>query len=97
MKGLSWDDKYCLLTTEPNPDPLSYPRIRPCTSSNLRRFKPDWLKQYPWMHYSQFSDGVYCRACVILSPYQAGGQDLGKIVLEPFQYWTKLQIEQQRM
>ena len=47
IKGLSRDDKYRLLTTEPNPDPLSYPRTRPCPS--LRRFKPDWLKHYPWM------------------------------------------------
>ena len=89
IRGLSRDNKYRLLTTEPNPDPLSYHRTRPCPSSSLRRFKPGWLKQYPWMHYSQFCDGVYCRACVVFAPYQAGGQDLGKFVLEPFQYWTK--------
>ena len=89
IKGLSRDDKYRLLTTEPNPDPLSYPRTRPCPSSSLRRFKPDWLKHHPWMHYSQFSDGVYCHACVVFSPYQIGGHDLGKFVLEPFRYWTK--------
>ena len=41
------------------------------------------------MHYSQFSDGVYCRACVVFSPYKAGGHNLGKFVLEPFRYWTK--------
>ena len=89
IKGLSRDDKYRLITTEPNPDPLSYPRKRPCPSSNLRRFKPKWLKHHPWMHYSQFSDGVYCRACVVFSPYQVRGHNLGKFVLEPFRYWTK--------
>ena len=89
IKGLSRDDRYRLLTTEPNPDPLSYPRTRPCPSSNFRRFKPAWLKQHPWMHYSPFSDGVYCRACVVFSPYQVGGHVLGKFVLEPFRYWTK--------
>ena len=41
------------------------------------------------MHYSQFSDGVYCRACVVFSPYRVGGHDLGKFVLEPFRYWKK--------
>ena len=89
VKGLSRDDKYRLLTTEPNPDPLSYLRTRPCPSSNLRRFKPDWLKLHPWMHYSCFSDGVYCHACVVFSPHQVGGHDLGKFVLKPFRYQTK--------
>ena len=42
------------------------------------------------MHYSQFSDDVYCRACVLFSSYKAGGgHNLGKFVLEPFGYWTK--------
>ena len=41
------------------------------------------------MHYSQFSDGVYCRACVVFCQYRVGGHDLGKFVLEPFRYWTK--------
>ncbi len=89
VKNLSRDDKYRLLTTEPNSDPDSYPRTQPCPSSNFRRFKPEWLRSYPWMHYSRFSDGVYCRACVVFSPYQVGGRDLGKFVLEPFRYWTK--------
>ncbi len=39
--------------------------------------------------YSQYSDGVYWRACVLFSPYQVGGQKLGRFVLDPFQYWTK--------
>ena len=42
------------------------------------------------MHYSIFSDGVYCRACVVFAQYQVGGRDLGQFVLEPFQYWTKI-------
>ena len=41
------------------------------------------------MHYSQFSDGVYCRACVVFSPYEVGGHDLGRFILTPFRYWTK--------
>ena len=89
IKSLTRDHKYRILTTNPNTDPESYPRTRPCPSSNFRRFKPEWLRSYPWMHYSQCSDGVYCRACVLFSPYQVGGQTLGRFVLTPFRYWTK--------
>ena len=89
IKGLSRDDKYRLLATEPNPDLLSYPRTRPCPSSNLRWFKPDWLKLHSWMHYSCFYDGLYCRACIVFCPHQVGGHDLGKFVLKSFRYWTK--------
>ena len=52
IKGLSRDHNYRLLTSEPNPDPLSYPSTRPCPSSSLCRFKPDWLKKHPWMYYT---------------------------------------------
>ena len=41
------------------------------------------------MHYSHCKDGIYCRACVVFSTYQAGGQGIGRFVLEPFRYWTK--------
>ena len=85
IKCFSRDDKYRLLITDP--DQMSYPF--PCPSSSLRRFRVDWLKYYPWMHYSPFSDGVYCRACIVFSPYRVGSQDLGKFVLQPFRYWTK--------
>ena len=74
IKSLTRDHKYRILTTNPNTDPESYPGTRPCPSSNFRQFKPEWLRSYPWMHYSQCSDGVYCRACVLFSPYQVGGE-----------------------
>ena len=38
VKTLSRDDKYRLLTTEPNPSPTVYPFSRPCPSSCYRRF-----------------------------------------------------------
>ena len=41
------------------------------------------------MHYSWFTNGVYCRTCVVFYPYQIGGHDLGQFVLESFRYWTK--------
>lgn len=86
---LSRDDKYRLLTTEPDPNPLSYPQSRPCPTGRLRRFRPDWLGRYSWMHYSRFSDGAFCRACVVFAQHQVGGQNLGQFVCEPFRNWTK--------
>ena len=73
IKALSRDEKYRLLTAEPSPSQTAYPFSRPCPSSCLRRFRPDWVKHWPWMHYSQSKDGVYCRACVVFSTYQGGG------------------------
>ena len=64
---LSPEDKYCILTTEPNSNTSSYPRTRPCASSAYRRFQPAWLKQHPWLHYSKHVDGAFCRACVFCS------------------------------
>ena len=90
VKALSRDDKYHLLTTEADPRPSVYPFSRPCLSSCPRRFRPDWVKRWPWMLYSHHQDGVYCRACVLFSPYQAGGQALGRFVQQPFQYWNKV-------
>lgn len=86
---LSRDDKYRLLTTEPDPNPLSYPQSCPCPTGRLRRFRPDWLGRYSWMHYSRFSDGAFCRACVVFTQHQVGGQNLGQFVCEPFRNWTK--------
>ena len=40
LHQLSRDDKYRLLTSQPNSDPSSYPRTRPYTTSSFRRFLP---------------------------------------------------------
>ena len=84
LKQLSREDKYRLLKTEPTSNTSSYPRTRPHPSSSLRQFQPSWLKQYPWLHYSRFVDGAFCRACVLFAPNQVGGQDLGQFVMVPF-------------
>ena len=34
--------------------------------------------------------GVFCRACVFLSPYQVGGHDPGQVVTKPFNTWEKM-------
>ena len=43
-----------LLTHKPNPNASVYPHTRG---------QPSWLKNHPWLHYSWFTDGVFCRAC----------------------------------
>ena len=90
MHQLSRENKYCIVTLEPNPDASSYPCTRPCESSAFRQFQPSWLKQYPWLHYSHHVDGAYCRACVLFAPDQAGGQDIGQFVTKPYTAWIKM-------
>ena len=93
LQQLPRDTIYQILTTEPNSDPSSYPRTRPYPSSSLRQFQPSWVKQHPWLHYSQFLDGAFCRACALFAPSNVGGQDLGKFVTSPFRSWTKISVK----
>ena len=90
LHQLSRENKYCILTTEPDSDLSSFPRTRPSDTGPYRRFLPSWLKQYPWLHYSRHEDGVYCRACALFAPKQVGGQDLGQFVTKPFKSWGKI-------
>ena len=90
MHQLSRENKYHIVTLEPNPDASSYPRTRPCESSAFRQFQPSWLKQYTWLHYSCRVDGAYCRTCVLFAPDQAGGQDIGQFVTKPYTAWIKM-------
>ena len=45
------------------------------------RFKVEWVKAHPWLHYSPTEDGVYCKACALFAPDNAGRQKLGILVL----------------
>ena len=90
LHQLSWENKYYVLTTEPNSDPSSFPRTCSSNSQLYRQFQPSWLKQYPWLHYSQHDDGVYCRVCALFAPKQVGGQDLGQFVIKPLKCWGKV-------
>lgn len=54
-----------------------------------RRFKVEWVKNHPWLHYSVSEDGVYCKACAIFAPGDIRRQKLGLFVTKPFQIWTK--------
>ena len=67
LHQLPREHKYCVLTTEPNPDAAKYPRTRSSKSDCFRQFQPSRLKQYPWLHYGASLDGVFCRACVFFT------------------------------
>ena len=68
MKQFSRDEIYCVLKSEPDVHPESYPRTRShqATRSLFRQFQPSWVKNHPWLHYSHHVDGAYCRACVFV-------------------------------
>ena len=84
-----------ILSCEPNPN-ASYPRTRPYGSGSYRQFQPSWLKQHPWLHYSQHVDGVFCRACVFFTQHEGtiGGQAAGQFVSVPFKNWV---VQSQKM
>ena len=90
LQKLPRAQKYSIFKSEPSSDASSYPRTRPCESSSYRQFQPSWLKQHPWLHYSRFCDGAFCRACSFFAPLQAGGRDLGLFVSKPFRAWIKM-------
>jgi hypothetical protein len=54
-----------------------------------RHFKVEWATLHPWVHYSVSDDGVYCKACALFAPGDAGSQKLGTLVNKPFSVWTK--------
>ena len=88
IRSLGREEKYRILKTEPDPDPSVYPRTRPYDSGAFRQFQPSWLRKYPWLHYSPFSDGVFCRACALFAPEKVGGNVLGRFVSKPFKSWA---------
>ena len=90
LKNIDRETMYQIITSEPNPDPSSYPRSRPSASSSFRQFQPNWLKQYPWLHYSRSVDGAFCRACAFFAPESVGGHVLGQLVTKPLKVWNKM-------
>ena len=90
FRKLDREVRYCILTQEPNPDPRAYPRKRLHEGQAKRQFQPSWLKSYPWLHYSDYVDGAFCRACVFFAPDKVGGQPPGSFVTKPFKKWNRM-------
>jgi len=89
VQNLNREHIFKILSCEPNSN-ASYPRTQPYGSGSYRQFQPSWLKQHPWLHYSQHVDGVFCRACVFFTPNDGtvGGQAAGQFVSVPFKNWV---------
>ena len=85
LRNLSDDHKLAIINSNPHSS-SSYPTtfMNGCN----RKFKAEWVKVYPWLHYSQSMDGVYCKACSLFCPESAGGVRVGALVNEPFCRWT---------
>ena len=49
-----------------------------------RSFKIGWLKEYPWMVYSQIMDGIFCIACSLFCTTRI---TKGDFVNRPFRKW----------
>ena len=69
LKSLSRSGKLDLISQTPDPN-YSYPTK--IYYGKNRRFKPDWVKPYSWVHYSSSEDGVYCKACALFAPTSIG-------------------------
>lgn len=84
------------MTHEPSSNASSYPCTRPYGSGSYRQFQPSWLKQHPWLHYSQHADGVFYCACVLFTQHKGtvGGQAAGQFVSLPFKSWV---VQSQKM
>jgi hypothetical protein len=85
LNELSRVAKYQILTSEPISDLSTYPRTQQtATSPYLRQFQPEWLRSFPWLHYSRHANGVFCRACAVFAPGTVKGQKLSSFVTKPF-------------
>jgi hypothetical protein len=65
--------------------------LYPITMMNgcLRRFKPPWLLEHPWLHYSWHRDGAFCKACSLFNSTEITSNKLGMFVSKPFSKWMK--------
>ena len=54
-----------------------------------RCFKPEWVQDHSWLHYSVSEDGVYCKTCALFAPTDVKQQNLGSLVNKPLSVWTK--------
>ena len=79
---LSNEQKYQILTAKPC-QLSEYP-----LNKQKRHFQSQWIKQYPWIHYSESDDGAFCAVHYFV--YQSSSQcwmshhpfEIGKLPLE---------------
>ena len=81
-KGTAIDDhtKRMLLDKPWSPSPAySFPRYSRICNGKKRfsSFHLSWLKEFPWLAYSEAKCGSFCKACVMFASESAGGNKLG--------------------
>ena len=96
IKNLLPGEKYALLKYHTVPSGThSFPTtfLAGCN----RSFKIGWLKEYPWMVYSQIMDGTFCIACTLFCTARI---TKGDFVNRPFRKWhhkSKCKTHQQSL
>ena len=88
VKQLDQDAKLVLLTNIWKPTyNFSFP-VSVKGSNRKRNFSPKWLEIYPWLSYSQYVDGAFCKYCVLFGDYQRQSGKLSQLVSMPLTLWT---------
>ena len=60
---------------------FSFPKHK--CGSNVRMFRFEWLKDFPWLAYSPSLDGAFCLPCVIFGSKYPEKSKLVKLFKEP--------------
>ncbi|CAH2083533.1 unnamed protein product [Euphydryas editha] len=85
------EDEYlkAQILKEPWTPPKDY-KFPVSTKRNLR-FQMKWMERFPWLAYSEYKSGAYCRICVVmrrsLDEGKGGHQRVGQLVTDPFCKW----------
>ena len=73
MQCASFSNKECLeLLQNSLKPPLEYAFPSRSIGDKQRRFNPDWLSRYCFLHYSKSQDGVVCVYCYFFRPHDSG-------------------------
>ena len=88
-KSIDDNTREKLLTTAWSPSAAyKFPKIK---DRNLS-FQRKWLEKYSWLAYSAFSEGAFCRLCVLFSNDcvgKGGHQCTGRLVSQSFRNYKK--------
>lgn len=57
-------------------------------SGTKRKFQANWIKENPWLRYSENTDSVYCVYCVLFAPKEKANLTLS--FLSPVNNWSNM-------
>ena len=84
-RELSTSDKHQILKTQLNPEVgYLFPK-----GSVGHSFQQQWLRQFPWLVYSQKESGGYCLPCVLFSTGSYHSSEPGMLVTRPMTNFKK--------